>query len=34
MSERPIEDELRELAEQVASGPDVVADIGAEIAHL
>ena len=34
MSERPIEDELRELAEAIASGPDDVADFGADAAAL
>jgi len=34
MTERPIEDELRELAEQVAAGPDDVADMGADAAAV
>ena len=34
MSERPINDELHELAEAIASGPDDVADFGADAAAL
>ena len=34
MPERPIDDELRELAEVIASGPDDVADFGADTAAL
>ena len=34
MPERPIDDELRELAEAITSGPDDVADFGADAAAL
>ena len=34
MTERPSTDDIRELAEQVASAPGVVAELGAEIASL
>src|SRR4051794_9527866 len=33
MSERSLTDEIHDLAEQVAGAPDIVADLGAEIAH-
>lgn len=34
MTERPIEDELRDLAKQIVAGPDDMAEFAAEIAHL